>query len=100
MEERIMKTLFAMATTGTLLLSGVASAQELPNYELSGLPISPHQISITGATANLKEQSAGTSLTMDWILNPRNSKPCLMCTIYGMPASPFQILVLAPRQRV
>jgi hypothetical protein len=77
-----MKTLFAMATTGTLLLSGIASAQEFPVYELSGFPISPHQISIMGATANLREQSPGTSLTMG-----------------GMPASPLQILVLTPRQR-
>jgi hypothetical protein len=75
-----MKTLFAMATTGTLLLSGIALAQELPVYELSGFPISLHQISVTGATANLKEESPGTSLTMG-----------------GMPASPLQILVLTPR---
>jgi hypothetical protein len=83
MEERIMKTLFAMATTGTLLLSGIASAHELPVYEISAFPISPCQISIIGATANLKEQSRGTSLTMD-----------------GMPASRLQVLVLTPRQRV
>jgi hypothetical protein len=79
-EERIVKTLFAMATTGTLLLNGIASAQELPVYGLSGFPISPCQISIMGATANLKEQSPSTSLTMG-----------------GMPASPLQILVLTPR---
>jgi hypothetical protein len=75
-----MKTLFAMATTGTLLLSGIGSAQKFPVYELSGFPISPNQISVMGATANLKEQSPGTSLTMG-----------------GMPASPLQILVLTPR---
>jgi hypothetical protein len=77
-----MKTLFAVATTGTLLLSGIASAREFPVYELSGFPISPDEISIMGATVNLKEQSPGTSLTMD-----------------GMPASPVQILVLTPHQR-
>jgi hypothetical protein len=71
-----------MATAGTLLLSGMASAQEFPVYELSGFPISLHQISVMGATANLKEQSPGTSLTMG-----------------GMPASSLQILVLTPRQR-
>jgi hypothetical protein len=75
-----MKTLFAMATTGTLLLSVIASAHEFPVYELSGFPISPLQLSVTGATTNLKEQSPGTSLT-----------------ISGMPASPLQILVLTPR---
>jgi hypothetical protein len=77
-----MKTLFAMATTGTLLLSGIASAQELPVFGVSGFAISPCQISIIGATANLKEQSPGTSLTMN-----------------GMPASPLQVLVLTPRHR-
>jgi len=76
-----MKTLFAVAST--LLLSGMASAQEFPFYELSGFPISPHQISVMGATANVKEQSLpGTSLT-----------------VRGMPASPHQIVVLTPRQR-
>jgi hypothetical protein len=78
-----MKTLFAMAATGTLLLSGIASAEEFPFYELSGFPISLAQISIMGATANLKEQSANTSLTVG-----------------GMPASPHQMVVLTPRQRV
>jgi hypothetical protein len=79
----MMKTLFAIAATGTLLLSEIASAQEFPVYELSGFPISPHQISVIGATVNLNEQSADTSLTMD-----------------GMPASPVQILVLTPRRRI
>jgi hypothetical protein len=77
-----MKTLFAIATTGTLLLSGIASAHEFPLYDLWGFPISPLQLSVTGATANLKEQSPGTSLTMG-----------------GMPASPLQILVLTPHHR-
>jgi hypothetical protein len=81
--RNIMKTLFAMAATGTLLLSGIASAQEFPVYELSGFPTSPHQISVMGATANVKERPSGTSLTMG-----------------GMPASPLQVLVLAPRQKV
>jgi len=78
-----MRTLFATAATGTLLLSGIASAQEFPFYELSGFPISPHQISVMAATGNLKEQSPGTSLTVG-----------------GMPASPHQIVVLTPRQSV
>jgi hypothetical protein len=77
-----MKTLFAMATSGTLLLSGIASAQEFPVYELSGFPTSPHQVSVMGETVNLKEQPSGTSLTMG-----------------GMPASPLQVLVVTPRQR-
>ena len=79
-----MKTLFAMAATGTLLLSGIASAQEFPCYELSGFPISPHQISVMGATAKLREQSPSTSVTVG-----------------GMPASPHQIVVLTShRERI
>jgi hypothetical protein len=78
-----MKKLFDMATTGTLLLSGIALAQKFPVYELSGFPISPHQISVMGATVDLKEQSSGISLTMG-----------------GMSASPVQILVLTPRRRI
>jgi hypothetical protein len=77
-----MKTLVAIAATGMLLLSGIASAQEFPFYELSGFPISPHQISVLGAPGNLKERSYSTSLTMG-----------------GMPASPHQIVVLTPRAR-
>jgi len=78
-----MKTLFGMAATGTLLLSGIASAQEFPSYELSGFPINPCQILVLGATANLKEQLPSTSPTVG-----------------GMPASPLQVLVVTPRQRV
>ena len=78
-----MKTLFAIAATVTLLLSGIASAEELPSYELSGFPISPHQISVLGPTANLIEQSPSTALTMR-----------------GMPASPLQITVLTPRPTI
>jgi hypothetical protein len=78
-----MKTLFTVATTGTLLLTGIASAQEFPSYELSGFPISPHQVTVMGATSNLKEQSPSTSLTVG-----------------GMPTSPHQIVVLTPRQGV
>jgi len=65
------------------LLSGIASAKALPFYELSGFPVSPHQISVLGETGNLKEQSPTTSLTMD-----------------GMPASPQQVLTLTPRRRI
>jgi hypothetical protein len=78
-----MKTLFAMAATGTLMLSATgASAAELPPYELMGFPITPHQFSVVGP-ANVKEQSPSPSLT-----------------IAGMPASPHQVTVLTPRPRL
>jgi hypothetical protein len=78
-----MKTLFAMAATGTLMLSGAgALAAELPSYELLGFPITPHQFSVVGP-ANVKEQSPSPSLT-----------------IAGMPASAHQVTVLTPRPRL
>ena len=77
-----MKSLFVMAA-GALLLSGVASAAELPSYELLGFPISLHQLSVTGTTANVKEQSPSSSLLFT-----------------GMPASPHQVSVLTPRPRM
>jgi hypothetical protein len=77
-----MKALFATAVTGLLILSGAeASAAELPSYELAGFPITSHQWSVVGS-ANIKEQSPSTSLTMA-----------------GMPASPHQVAVLTPRPR-
>ena len=77
-----MKTLFAVAAAGTLMLSGTgASAAELPSYELAGFPISPHQFSVLGS-ANVEEQSPSSSLTLA-----------------GMPASPHQVAVLTPHAR-
>jgi hypothetical protein len=49
----------AIATTGTLSLSRIASATELPSYEATGFPITPHQISVLGS-AKVKEQSPNT----------------------------------------
>ena len=63
------------------LLLGVAgaSAGELPRYEVGGLSISPHQISVLGL-GGIREQSPTPTLTLK-----------------GMPASPHQIAVLQPR---
>ena len=80
--EVIMKILFAMAATGTLMLCGAgALTAERPSYELMGFPITPHQFSVVGS-ANVKEQSPSSSLAMA-----------------GMPASPHQVAVLTPRAR-
>ena len=46
----------AIATIGTLILSRIASATELPSYEAMGFPITPHQISVL-RSAKVKEQS-------------------------------------------
>jgi hypothetical protein len=77
-----MKNLLSVAAITAITLGGaVASAAELPSYELTGFPISPHQWSVVGS-ANIKEQSPSPSLTMA-----------------GMPASPHQVAVLTPRPR-
>ncbi len=56
----------------------LAAATELPSYELTGFPISPHQVAVMGAV-NVEEAPADASLT-----------------VAGMPASPHQIAVLTP----
>jgi hypothetical protein len=75
-----MKAMFGMSA-GAVLLGGVASAAELPSYELAGFPITSHQWSVV-ESANIKEQSPSSSLTMA-----------------GMPVSPHQVAVLTPRPR-
>ena len=61
----------SIIAAATLMIGGVrATAAELPSYELTGFPISPHQFSVVGS-ANVKEQSPSSSLAMA-----------------GMPASP------------
>lgn len=78
-----MKTLFAMAATGTLMLSGAdAGAAELPSFELMGFPITRHQVAVLGAQG-VQEQSVTPTLTLG-----------------GMPASPHQIAVLTPRSQM
>jgi hypothetical protein len=70
-------------TAVTLLLLRVASASagQLPQYEVAGLPISPHQISVLGS-GGIQEQSRTPTLMLN-----------------GMPASPHQIAVLQPRTK-
>jgi len=55
-----------------------ASGGQLPQYEVAGFPISPHQISVLGS-GDVQEQSSSPTLTLD-----------------GMPASPHQIAVIKP----
>ena len=60
------------------VLGAVDSGGELPQYEVAGFPISPHQISVLGS-GDVQEQSSSPTLTLD-----------------GMPASPHQIAVIKP----
>ena len=70
-----------MAVTALLLGVAGAFAGELPQYEVAGLSISPHQISVLGL-GGIQEQSPTPTLTLN-----------------GMPASPHQIGVLQPRTK-
>ena len=66
-----------------LMMGGVgATAAELPNYEVMGYPITPHQLAALGPA------------------NAEQGLPAFTLTKAGMPASPHQIAVLTPRQRV
>jgi hypothetical protein len=72
----------SITTVAALLLGTVGvSAGELPQYEVTGFPISPLQISVLGS-GGVQEQSPTPTLTLN-----------------GMPASPHQIAVLGPRIR-
>ncbi|WP_027527538.1 hypothetical protein [Bradyrhizobium sp. Ec3.3] len=75
-----MKTAFLMAAIAAATVVGSnAGAAELPTFELTGFPITPHQVALIGG-ANLQEQSPTPTLTFG-----------------GMPASPVQIAILTPR---
>jgi len=63
------------------VLGAVGSGGELPQYEVAGFPISPHQISVLGS-GDVQEQSFSPTLTLN-----------------GMPASPHQIAVIGPRSK-
>jgi hypothetical protein len=81
-----MKNLFLIATA-IAAIGGVATnhadacALRLPSFEVTGFPITRHQVALLGS--NQVEESAVT--------------PTLM--LGGMPASPHQIAVLTPRAK-
>ena len=58
-----------------------ANASELPTFEVTGFPISQHQVAVLGS-AIIEEQSPTSTLTLA-----------------GMPASPLQIAVLTPHPK-
>jgi hypothetical protein len=79
MSER--QTISILAVLALLLGVAGASAGALPQYEIGGLPISLHQISVLGLSG-IREQS-----------------PIPTLTVNGMPASPHQIAVLQHRAK-
>lgn len=76
-----MYRLLLRAGLAVALQGANAAAGELPTFELSGFPVSRHQVAVLGS-ANVEEQMPSPALTWD-----------------GMPASPHQVAVLTPRQR-
>jgi hypothetical protein len=78
----LLTTKVALSAVGIVaVLTGPAFAQQLPQYEVAGFPISPHQISVL-RSGDVQEQSFSPTLTLD-----------------GMPASPHQIAVIGPRSK-
>jgi len=76
------KPLLIAAIAAVALRVTNATAAELPTFELTGFPISPHQISVLGRTG-IREQ------------------PAVPVLLSGeMQASPHQLAVLAPRLRI
>jgi hypothetical protein len=73
--QRISITVLALA-----LDAGVASAGQLPQYEVTGFPISPLQMSVVRPGV-IQEGPPSSALTLD-----------------GMPASPHQIAVIRGHQ--
>ena len=74
-----MITGLAFAQQYTSQVEAVGPGGELPQYEVAGFPISPHQISVLGS-GEVQEQSLSPTVTLN-----------------GMPASPHQLAVIRPR---
>jgi hypothetical protein len=79
MEIAMKKMFLVVAIMPTVAVGFTARAAELPNFELTGFPITWHQVAVMGASG-VQEQSPAPSLGFD-----------------GMPASPHQVAVLARR---
>jgi hypothetical protein len=67
-------------TASALLFCGGSAFAESANFETNGFPISLHQAQVTGLP-DIHETSPGATLIVN-----------------GMPASPHQLAVLAPRR--
>ena len=75
-----MKQMLLMAAIAATMVGSGARAGELPTFELTGFPITRHQVAVMGAQ-DVQEQSVAPTLTFG-----------------SMPASPHQIAVLTPRR--
>ena len=76
------RALLTAAIAAAAIRGAAARAAEIPGYELEGLPITPHQVAVLGP-AHIREQPVVPLLT-----------------VREMPASPSQIAILTPHQRM
>ena len=82
MTVSILQQVLIAALTAFALGAADASAGQPPQYEVTGFPISPLQMSVV-RTDGMQEQPPIAALTLD-----------------GMPASPYQIAVIRTGQQV
>ena len=71
---------WSLAAAAFFMMGGAAAAAELPTYEVTGFPVTPHQLVVLGPSHAEQELGAVTP------------------TMTGMPSTPHQIAVLTPRQ--
>jgi hypothetical protein len=76
------RSLYLGAVAALLIHIGAVRAGDLPAFELTDFPISPHQISVLGSAA-VKEEPAAPLIMFD-----------------SMSIAPQQLVVLTPRPRV
>jgi len=71
---------WSIAAAAVFVMGGVATAAELLTYEVTGFPVTPHQLVVLGPAHAEQELGAVTA------------------TMAGVPASPHQIAVLTPHR--
>ena len=81
MKHLLLITTGIVAIGGATTNPGAACDFKFPTFEVTGFPISAHQVAVLGS-ANVEERSATPTLKFA-----------------GMPASPHQIAVLTPRKK-
>ena len=85
MKKQILIVTAAALTAAVVILSGTsaATAQQVPQYQAGGYPITPLQMSVLQSSAKIKEQQRlSTQRTMDASRRPVYPDPGLANTGY------------------
>ena len=85
MKKQILIVTAAALTAAVVILSGTsaATAQQVPQYQVGGYPITPLQMSVLQSSAKIKEQQRlSTQRTMDASRRPVYPDPGLANTGY------------------